>query len=206
MTIADSRGNELQYQLEDLPAKYLFAYRYASKLILLIRAKTVHVSLGATHCRCRLFLDSHFEISFPDCNRQVQFEPSASRITIREGETVSYSGAIESLKPSFYGLVRDALSWYQRCKAIADGEFVPNNQPTVHFMTGAGWCEKRDDGRSWVMYFLDGVSMEIRMESNTVMVTDRESGGSEKYKIEGGLPDHIKRRMKVFGTVMKEFE
>ncbi|KAG5440587.1 hypothetical protein PCK2_000297 [Pneumocystis canis] len=58
------------YQLDDLPVKYLKAYRYASKFISILKSKIPKLVLDTPYTKCRLYLNSVFEIRYLD-NRSI---------------------------------------------------------------------------------------------------------------------------------------
>lgn len=207
------------YPLADLPARSLLAYRYASKFVNLVRSKTVKIALDSAAAKCRLYQNESFEVVLLKEKRKIAFSPTTKVTKIADHGAVLWKGHLAEVPPDMREIVRQALIWLERCKdvlkdpiseqgadnlAIRSPIISQDHAVCARFIDGLGWCERREEGSLWTLFFLDGVSMELQTDSRTLKITDQ-GGGVEDYKLENGLPEHIRKRLKMASRAMKEF-
>lgn len=146
-TIEVSDGHASQiFSLDDLPVRFLNAYRYGSRFVSLIRSKTCNAAIESGDIRARLFLDDHFDMLH-----------NKDRVVIRnEMIQVWVDGQMQwkgTHPPDPYRhIVSTAKQWngklchvYQSCQTV----FVP----------GYGWMDCW--GRWKRFLFLDGVQLDV---------------------------------------------
>ena len=204
----NEQGFDKTYSLEDLPAKYILAYRYASKFVKLVRARTVRIALDSASAKCRLYYNETFEVVLNKHKRKISFCPDTGTAKIADHDAVLWKGHLDTVNPEMRDLVRQGLVWWGRCKdALREpGEDTTPSEPALNarFVEGQGWCEKRDDGNTWVFFFLDGLSMELLSDTRTATIT-RPDNSKETYKLERGLPDPIRKKLKIASRAMRQF-
>ncbi|CCG81814.1 Predicted protein [Taphrina deformans PYCC 5710] len=219
ITTTDRNGVHKSFTLEDLPARSLLAYRYASKFVTLARNKTVRIALDSDMAKCRLYQSDTFEVVLLKQQRKLSFEPNARTIKIADHDEVLWKGTLDNVAFAHRELVRQALIWWARCKEALDepvsevetqaadhGPIEGDRKldPVVKFIDGLGWCEKHDEGRLWTMYFLDGLSLEVCTKTRRLYVVKSDES-KEEYKLEAGLPVDIRQRLKSISRAMKHF-
>ncbi|QSL65039.1 hypothetical protein MERGE_002344 [Pneumocystis wakefieldiae] len=110
------------YQLDDLPAKYLRAYRYASKFISILKSKIPKIILDTPNAKCRLYLNSVFEIRYINTQTMIvqldskkQMVKVFTRNSTENKDKLLYEGDIELAYKNFPELIFDTINRYKRC-------------------------------------------------------------------------------------------
>lgn len=220
ITIISDDQAQRRYSLEELPARCLMAYRYASKFVHVARSKTVKIALDSNIAKCRLYLNDNFEVILLKEERKIGFNPHLRTIKIADHHTVLWKGHLDEVDTSMRDYVRQALIWWGRCReamedttqAAGSLDSTPStilanpksSSLSARFIDGLGWCEQREDGKVWILFFLDGVSMELYTVTRLLRLTDHE-GIQVEHKLEAGLPDNVRKRLKLASKAMKAF-
>lgn len=212
-------GDRKCYTLADLPARSLLAYRYASKFVKLVRSKTVKIALDSAVAKCRLYQNDSFEVVLLREERKIAFCPATKGIKIANHDAVLWKGRLAEVPHNMREVVRQTLIWWERCKdvlsepepgqphdqlleekATTDG----HDSTATRFVDGLGWCERRNEGKVWTLFFLDGFSMELHTDKRALRLTDQD-GKVEEHKLETGLPSQVRQRLKSVARAMRDF-
>lgn len=212
----DSRKH---YPLADLPARSLLAYRYASKFVNLVRSKTVKIALDSAIAKCRLYQNDAFEIVLLKEQRKIAFHPGTKIVKVADHHAVLWKGHLADVPQEMRESARQTLIWWERCKDVLNDPHpgglpkstseqlsvtYSNSATSARFTDGQGWCERREDGSLWNFFFLDGTAMELHTDDRLLKLTTTE-GIVQNYKMEAGLPEHVRKRLKMASKAMKEF-
>lgn len=218
ITVTSASGFVKIYSFDELPAKCLSAYRYASKFIRVLHSKVVKIALDSDLAKCRLYQNDAFEVILVKQQCKVTFEQELRSIKIATHDAVLWKGKLDVVPSPHREHVRQALIWWARCKdalkePLADVDFLSSKTQAMSidatesgakFIDGLGWCEKHDGGKKWNLYFLDGVGLEIDVETRSVRVTDVE-GHVAEHKLEAGLTNELRQRLKAASRGMQQF-
>lgn len=218
ITVINKDGQEKSYPLAELPARSFLAYRFASKFVNMVRSKSVKIALDSSTAKCRLYNNDQFEVILLNHERKVTLAPESRAVKIASHDSVLWKGQLDEVDPTMREWVRQALIWWTRCKDAMNEPVVhPIATPRPHqvvdsdaqkvtarFIDGHGWCEKRDAENLWVVFFLDGVSMELYTESRTLKLTNPDHV-VEEYTLAAGLPEPIRKRLKITARAMSLF-
>lgn len=206
--------------LEDLPARTLLAYRYASKFVKLLRSKTVRIAIDSGSAKCRLYMNDDFEAILLREERKISLCGQSRVVKIASHDQILWKGSLDETAPTMREYVRLAMIWLSRCKSaleepepliekLVSEEKKDTSQSTstkvsVKFIDDHGWCERCDEGRIWRLFFLDGHSLELEVEARTLQLTSPE-GITESYKLEAGLPEEVRKRLKITSRAINLF-
>lgn len=219
ISLVEENGATKAFSLAELPARYLLAYRYASKFVNVIRSRTVKIALDSSSAKCRLYYNDTFEIALSKYKKKVTFCPKTRSAKVADHDSVLWKGQLDAVDPSVRDLVRQGLVWWGRCKdALTEPpdqmearastvQYTPADESATsgaRFVDGQGWCERREDGKLWVFFFLDGVSLGLDTEKRTAVLTSAENERTG-YALKQGLPDAVRDKLKIASRAMREF-
>ncbi|KTW29897.1 hypothetical protein T552_01101 [Pneumocystis carinii B80] len=166
------------YQLDDLPAKYLRAYRYASKFISILKSKIPKIIIDTPYAKCRLYLNSVFEIRY--INNQtmiVQLDSKKQIVKIftqnntENKDKLLYEGDIESAYKNFPEIIFDTINRYKRCINLGKESEGDITDTYAKFINGKGWWWINK--KIGIMMFLDGSQLQVYFKSDDNYLSTR---------------------------------
>ncbi|KAG4305007.1 hypothetical protein PORY_001682 [Pneumocystis oryctolagi] len=163
------------YELDDLPAKYLKAYRYASKFISILKSKIPKIILDTPYTKCRLYLNSVFEIYYIN-NRSLIVQLDSKKQTIKISQNNSenknellYEGDIDLACKKFPEIVLDAVDRYKKCLNVEKDTEDDIIDTYAKFIYGKGWWWINK--KTGIMMFLDGSQLQVYFKTNNYLNT-----------------------------------
>ncbi|ORY79475.1 hypothetical protein BCR37DRAFT_394195 [Protomyces lactucae-debilis] len=198
-------GKLQTFNLADLPARHLLAYRFASKFVNLVRSKTIRIAINAADARSRLYENDSFEVVLVAEGRKVAFDPATQVVKVADREAVLFKGPVDAVDVGVRESVRTAMMWYNRCYEALGAECVTPHAlssmslPTraqsrveKKFVEGTGWCERYKENGGWVFYLLEGTIVRLDTTTKMCYLEDTQTGQTEEHVLEAGLPRHLR--------------
>ncbi|CCJ29354.1 unnamed protein product [Pneumocystis jirovecii] len=154
------------YELDDLPAKYLKAYQYASKFISILKSKMPKIILDTPYTKCRLYLNSSMVVQL-DSKKQI------IKIVTQNNQTnediLLYEGNIESACKKFPKIISDVINRYKKCLSLEKNTEDDIIGTYAKFISGKGWWQiNKEIG---IMMFLDGSQLQIYFKPDNSLGT-----------------------------------
>ncbi|KAG5437437.1 hypothetical protein PCANB_000869 [Pneumocystis canis] len=167
------------YQLDDLPAKYLKAYHYASKFISILKSKIPKLVFNTSYTKCRLYLNSVFEIHYLD-NPSIIIQLDSKKHIIKiiaqnnseSKNKVLYEGDIESAYKKFPKIISDVISHYKKCLNLGKDSDDNISNTYAKFINGKGWWWINK--KVGIMMFLDGSQLQVYFKPNNNYLNKRQ--------------------------------
>ncbi|EMR10105.1 hypothetical protein PNEG_01384 [Pneumocystis murina B123] len=166
------------YHLDDLPAKYLRAYRYASKFISILKSKIPKIILDTPYAKCRLYLNSVFEIRYINSQTMIIQLDSKKQIvkmftqnSTENKDKLLYEGDIESAYKDFPEIIIDTINRYKRCINLGKESEDDIADNYAKFINGKGWWWINK--KIGIMMFLDGSQLQVYFKSDDNYLTTR---------------------------------
>ncbi|OLL24386.1 Serine/threonine-protein kinase PLK4 [Neolecta irregularis DAH-3] len=203
-----------RFPLDQLPAKYLYAYRYASKFISVIRAKTPKVTVDLPGGRVRVMLDGTFEsrIQVKSHTILVRLSADSKFLKILVSDSLVWSGDPAFLPRKFLKIWSKTRNWRKQVLSLInassededneDNEKDIANETTARYMENIGWCTL-DSCNRWGLLFADGVRCKIDEKREKVVWVDS-SGRKSVYEM-NGMPRWVKERVGLLGEMKPLF-
>ncbi|KAG5518622.1 hypothetical protein PMAC_002590 [Pneumocystis sp. 'macacae'] len=197
------------YELDDLPAKYLKAYRYASKFISILKSKIPKIILDTPYTKCRLYFNSLFEIRYIN-NQSMIIQLDSKKQTIKMAiqnnpkneDILLYEGNIESACKKFPKIISDVINRYKRCLNLGKDTEDDIIDTYTKFISGKGWWQINK--KIGIMMFLDGSQLQIYFKPNNGLNTQSISyikfindNTYEIYELNNNktIPDIVKKKL-----------